>query len=139
MFCLAWNRSTKQWIFGWYIDIGNNHTPTPAPDFNRHTFELDMGKCYINNVLLHTYSISVSTDFRNQSSVYLFSGHGSGTQTPIPEVKVYHTSFYENGTPIRDMYPCYRKSDNVAGMYDIVNNVFYTNVGSGSFTVGPDI
>jgi hypothetical protein len=37
-----------------------------------------------------------------------------------------------------DLIPCYRKADNVAGMYDIVNDVFYTNVGSGSFIVGPD-
>lgn len=35
-----------------------------------------------------------------------------------------------------DFIPCYRKADNVAGMYDIVNNVFYTNTGSGSFIVG---
>lgn len=48
--------------------------------------------------------------------------------------------------------PCYVKSgktfiDNKSitcpagtpGMYDIVNNLFYTNDGSGTFTVGPDI
>lgn len=35
--------------------------------------------------------------------------------------------------------PCYRKSDNEPGMYDVINNVFYTNVGSGSFGVGPDV
>lgn len=36
------------------------------------------------------------------------------------------------------LYSVYRKSDNKPGMYDIVNNVFYTNQGSGEFTVGPN-
>lgn len=37
-----------------------------------------------------------------------------------------------------ELYPVYRKSDNKPGMYDIVNNVFYTNQGPDEFTVGPD-
>lgn len=36
-------------------------------------------------------------------------------------------------------YPCYRKSDNEPGMYDIVSGQFFINQGTGKFTVGPDI
>lgn len=39
----------------------------------------------------------------------------------------------------RELIPCYRKVDLVAGMYDRVNGVFYTNAGTGSFIVGPDV
>jgi hypothetical protein len=35
--------------------------------------------------------------------------------------------------------PCYRKSDNKPGMYDVVNNVFHTNEGQDEFIVGPDV
>lgn len=35
--------------------------------------------------------------------------------------------------------PCYRKADNKPGLYDLVNNEFYTNQGTGEFIVGPDI
>lgn len=42
-------------------------------------------------------------------------------------------------TDIFKLIPCYRKSDKVPGMYDIVNGVFYTNDGSGEFIVGPDV
>lgn len=35
--------------------------------------------------------------------------------------------------------PCYRKADNVAGWYDTAAGVFYTNEGTGSFAVGPDV
>lgn len=45
----------------------------------------------------------------------------------------------ENGDKIRDFVPCYRKSDNVAGLYDLVNGVFYTNAGSGTFIKGEDV
>lgn len=38
-----------------------------------------------------------------------------------------------------DLVPCYRKSDNEIGMYDIVNGVFYTNQGTGTFTKGNDV
>lgn len=42
-------------------------------------------------------------------------------------------------TQIRDYVPCYRKSDNVIWMYDLVNNQFYTNSWSWTFTKWPDV
>ena len=42
----------------------------------------------------------------------------------------------------RDFVPCYRKSDNEPGLYDLVNDVFYTNASSVSgshFTCGPNV
>ena len=39
-----------------------------------------------------------------------------------------------------NLLPCYRKSDNKPGIYDIINNRFYVNSApSGDFTVGPDV
>lgn len=37
------------------------------------------------------------------------------------------------------MIPCYRKSNNEIGMYDMANDIFYTNNGTGAFTKGPDV
>ena len=36
-------------------------------------------------------------------------------------------------TVLREFVPCYRKSDNVIGMYDLTNNQFYTNAWSWTF------
>ena len=36
-----------------------------------------------------------------------------------------------------DLIPVKRLSDNAVGMYDVVNNRFYGNAGTGSFTAGP--
>lgn len=56
----------------------------------------------------------------------------------VGQTRIYSCQIYNNTTLALDLAPCYRKSDNVAGLYDLVNNVFYTNVGSGVFAVGAD-
>ena len=38
-----------------------------------------------------------------------------------------------------ELIPCFRISDDVIGMYDRINNVFYTNDGTGTFLKGADI
>ena len=55
------------------------------------------------------------------------------------DLRVYSCKIYDGETLIRDFIPCYRKSDEVIGMYDLVNNVFYTNVSNGEFTKGSNI
>ena len=47
---------------------------------------------------------------------------------------IYHSMYNNYGYAL---VPCYRKSDNKPGMYDIFNGVFYTNQGTGEFAVGP--
>ena len=51
----------------------------------------------------------------------------------------YGGKIYDDGVLVRNFIPCYRKSDNEVGMYDLVNGVFYTNAGTGSFVAGSDI
>lgn len=53
--------------------------------------------------------------------------------------KIYEFKISEQGKFIRHMIPCYRKSDSVIGMYDLVNDKFYTNQGTGNFIIGPEI
>ena len=45
----------------------------------------------------------------------------------------------QNGQVLMDLIPCYRRSDSVAGMYDLVSETFFTNAGTGTFIVGGDI
>lgn len=52
--------------------------------------------------------------------------------------RIAYVEYINNGTHVH-LIPCYRKSDNVAGMYDIVSDTFYTNSGTGTFTVGADV
>lgn len=51
----------------------------------------------------------------------------------------YRDTIYSSGELVRDFIPARRNSDSVLGMYDTVNDVFYTNAGSGTFIAGPDV
>lgn len=53
--------------------------------------------------------------------------------------RIYYFKLYTSAGLVRDFIPCYRKSDNVPGMYDLVTSTFFTNAGSGEFTVGNDV
>ena len=51
----------------------------------------------------------------------------------------YFKAYDNNWTLVRDMIPCYRKSDSVIWFYDAVHKVFYTNKWSWTFSKWPDV
>lgn len=54
--------------------------------------------------------------------------------------KTYSFVAYDNGVKVADFIPCYRKSDDKPGMYDLVTETFLVNQGTGEdFTVGHDV
>ena len=53
--------------------------------------------------------------------------------------KMWYFQIYDNWVLVRDLVPCYRKSDSVIGLYDLVNNQFYTNSWTGTFTKWADV
>jgi len=69
--------------------------------------------------------------------IYIFTiGNGNSVENRHVLIKLYSFKIYENGELVRYMVPCYRKSDNVVGLYDIINSKFYTNSGTGEFIKG---
>lgn len=50
-----------------------------------------------------------------------------------------HAIVTNNSNEILHLVPCYRIADSVIGMYDLVAEAFYTNIGSGTFTKGDDV
>ena len=105
-------------------------------DHNAHTFILD-GK-----------NRSVSVDNTSDSSTYslitttktltLFGCKGSSSITQKALQRLYSFKWYNNNVLARNFYPCYRKADNVIGLYEILTGTFFTNQGTGSFLKGPD-
>ena len=51
----------------------------------------------------------------------------------------YKCIIYDSGKMIRMFIPAKRTSDSAIGLFDVVNNTFYGNSGSGTFTAGPVI
>lgn len=75
----------------------------------------------------------------NTLSIYLGARNLAGAGNNTISAKFYRFKLSVDGQKVRDLIPCYRKSDNVIGMYDITNNKFYTNKGTGSFTKGSNV
>lgn len=70
--------------------------------------------------------------------LFMFTNNGQqGAQTIAS--RLYARQIWDNDEIARDYVPCYRKSDGVVGLYDLVNGVFYTNAGTGTFTKGADV
>ena len=51
---------------------------------------------------------------------------------------LYYFKLFVEGTLVRDLIPC-KNSNNVVGMYDVVNNVFYTSPNGNAFVAGPAV
>ena len=87
-----------------------------------------------NHTLLASNTTLISEDNETPSNALIFYTAGGYSQNKL-KGKVYYCKIWENGVLVRNMIPC-KNPSNVAGMYDIVNRVFYTNAGSGTFNVG---
>lgn len=102
-------------------------------DRNRVDFDLNAGIATVNG---STYAFADSLKpFTCPSTAMIFAAHtGDTIDTRCPKGEIVYLKITdENGTVVRDMIPCYRKSDNKPGMYDLANNQFYTNAGTGDF------
>lgn len=97
---------------------------------------------YKNGNVKISYSLSetVYTFYREMTGHDIYINNSENRKPSATQAYLLnYFAFRESGVLIRELIPCYRKADLVAGMYDRVNGVFYTNAGTGSFIVGPDI
>ena len=72
---------------------------------------------------------------------FMFACYNGYTNTPdfFTTAKVYNIKIKEDGVDDVNLIPCYRKSDTEIGMYDVINDIFYSNEGTGTFLKGGDV
>ena len=98
----------------------------------RHTYKQNQNSLYIDGNLVKQLSAQT---FSGSAPIILFAGsEGSSVGVSPVKGKLYSCQIRNNGTLVRDFVPCRRNSDNAIGLYDHVNEKFYGNAGSGSFT-----
>lgn len=98
---------------------------------NRNTIEVS-NKLIINGNTVKTVS---SVSFTSTYNLFLFANNNAGTAQLPGAMKLYSCQIYDNGTLVRDFWPCY-DPDGVACLYDKVEKKYYYNAGSGAFTAG---
>ena len=134
------NNKTYQLIRnGTNINLRYGETILSIPYDNAvHKIELSKYKLKIDEI-----EKSNTSEVNDNRSVYLFArrsdNFGNGIQQ-YSYCRIYYCKIY-NGSEVlqRDFIPCYRKSDNKPGLYDLVNNQFYTNQGEGEFLKGENV
>lgn len=94
---------------------------------------------YIDWSLEKTFSASTSSTLFD-NPIYLFALDSDWAALDGFYWKIYYCKLWDDSNNlIRDFVPCYRKSDSVIWLYDLVNNQFYTNSWSWTFSKGDDI
>lgn len=141
----GWNTNNNKFGIGghyntqFHIAFGGLATNVPpymatTYDNDFHTWTYENGvfeivdKSDIRDVSYRTYGDDSTRKIR------IFKGYSA---TLSGKIKYFIQK--RNGEEIVNLIPCYRKSDNVIGMYDTVTQTFYTNAGTGTFTKGQDV
>jgi len=136
--CFAiWASSTK---VGTNLRIGfdgtNGYTGEATTTDKYHIIH-SKDETYVNNELVWTTG-TIRT-FTTPQNLIVFGYYSSPTTRSLSAIRLYHLKLWENNIIVRDFIPCYRNSDGEIGLYDSINDIFYTNQGTGVFTKGNDV
>lgn len=123
---LSWGNKTSWSIY-------NNVTG----NYNVHTYDWNKNEFYMDDVLVGSVVYSSFTCSDNLG-IFTTIQNGASPTDVILKGKLFSFKIYDNGTLVRDFVPCTRDSDSKAGVYDIVNDVFYSSARSGvELVAGP--
>lgn len=92
-----------------------------------------------NQIIVNDNIEDVTRPFSGATnSTLAISKRGTTSNNRFGRFKYFNFKIFDKSTNkyIRNFIPCYRKSDNEIGLYDIVEGKFYTNQGTGTFTYG---
>lgn len=142
-----------------YGRVGNNYYPTVMGYDSGNAFEIymDAGKYLTKYGSLSSvtgrdikYDIGevvyhIAKAAQNLSSFFIGKYYGNtetGTSLfngKIYEIQVSDLMPFDTGNIVLHFIPCYRKSDNKAGLYELVNNEFYPSEGTSDYIAGADV
>ncbi len=134
-FILEGTTNTLQFNMGFGDTVVRNET---IIDNTKHKYILDTSTktvSYIGQTFYYSPNLFNVINY----SIYVFGRNEQGDAGHLAKGKLYSFKIYENKILVKNFIPCYRKADNEIGLYDIANDVFYTNKGTGTFLKGGDI
>lgn len=123
-------RSGTVWQWAWRCSYLNS---TGVFDTNKHShiFYVENNIAYYK---LDGQIVSQHSTDRAGGRIYI-----AGNKHNQSTVRTFTAAIDDGNTVKRNFVPCYRNSDNKPGMYDTMTGTFYTNAGSGEFSVGPAV
>lgn len=138
--CFGYASTGSNWYLGTgAVSYSSGSAPVTGVDYElQGYFEKNNQWLKINGVTEITRTDNTNRLATRNAWLFGSNAQQGGQYRRLASMQLYHAKIWRNGDLVRDFYPCYRKADNVAGLYDITNDVFYTNSGSGTFAVGSD-
>ena len=134
---------SRFWLASWSnrLYLLRNDTNYIVQTFNSNeTFTIKINyfndRQYVYNDSVLASNIETLDDI--PYSMYIFGGNNVGGAVNLSSIRVYDFIVTENNDVIAKYVPCYRISDGEIGLYDIINDQFYTNKGTGTFNKGAD-
>lgn len=119
----------------WTSDYGGSKSRlsfSKASATDRLKVDYNKNVCTING---ETKTHAAST-FQSNYPMFLLADDNAGTANGISTAKLYSCKVYDNGALVRDFIPA-KDASGMAGLWDTVNSLFYTNAGTGVFVAGP--
>lgn len=138
------NSGTPGYILGTpnWARIGKNSTGISFPSFETdtlYTVRMSITGLTINGIDYPNTNAEFSTALTNWLALGQRRQNNSMYGQAVYGLQIYACKIWQNGTKARDYISCYRKSDNEAGLYNLVNDTFFVNNGQGTIIAGPDI
>lgn len=87
---------------------------------------------------VYNYNNSGRTHTWGTSLFCIFNSQDKTARIRYLEARLYYFKLFVEGTLVRDMIPCI-DPNNVVGLYDTVNNVFYSSPNGAAFVAGPTV
>ena len=114
-----------------FLEFGSSSYNHSSADGNVHTVSVSGGVFTKDGLQIW----SATDTFAGVCNLTILALNRSGVIQEYLTGKIYYCKIWDNGTLVRDFWPCYNP-DGVACLYDKVEKKYYYNAGSGEFTAG---
>lgn len=115
-----------------YPFYGNASQTVSVDRTARHTVDMDKNVVKMNGTTMITFN---QMSFQCTYPMFLCCFNNAGATENMTSMRIYSCQIYDNGTLVRDFWPCY-DPEGVACLYDKVEKKYYYNAGSGEFIAG---
>lgn len=121
------------WLDKPYVTGDKSYNNKYDDIYKRSLMTLESGSVTFQDI---THTIQAKTQ-DNSVSMVLLGNYNPNFDKIISferhDAKIYEFKIYEKDVLIKHMVPCYRKSDNVYGLYDLLEERFYKSDGNSEF------
>ena len=124
-YCVAWGSKVVQKLLGRSLTEGVGDR-----DFTFGGQYLIMDGHFSNSAI-------ADQSFASDLDIYAFTVNNGGTpHNQMSAIRIAGLKMYRNGSLVRDYIPVMPTNSLAPGLYDLQNDVFYGNVGTGQFLAG---